>query len=82
MFSERKVAQMAAYFLMKSGGHMNVIKLITLMYLADRQHYKEHGFPISDDDVVAMPYGPALSRTLGLIEQLRINATANKKCDD
>jgi len=69
MFSERKVAQMAAYILNKTDDkRMEYIKLIKLMYLADRQHYKDHGFPISYDAVFAMERGPVLSQTYDLIK--------------
>jgi uncharacterized phage-associated protein len=67
MFTERKAAQIAAYFLSKHNGQMNHMKLIKLMYLADRQHYSDYGFPISDDWVVAMRHGPVLSQTLDLV---------------
>lgn len=67
MFKERKAAQMAAFFLDRAGGSMPHMKLIKLMYLADRRHYGEHGCPISNDVVVAMRNGPVLSRTLDLI---------------
>jgi uncharacterized phage-associated protein len=67
MFTERKAAQMAAFFLEKRGGPMYLLKLIKLMYLADRQHYSSYGCPISDDCVVAMKHGPVLSQTLNLI---------------
>jgi len=66
MFTERKAAQMAAFFLDKAGGKMSPIKLLKLMYLADRESYKECGFPISDDDAAAMEHGPVLRETLNL----------------
>ena len=36
MFNERKVAQMAAFFLRECGGSMSVLKLTKLLYLAER----------------------------------------------
>jgi uncharacterized phage-associated protein len=67
MFNERKAAQMAAYLLHRGGGSMPHLKLVKLMYLADRQHYSSRGFSISDDNAVSMKYGPVLSHTLDLI---------------
>ena len=67
MFNERKAAQVAAWFLRQQGGRMPHLKLIKLMYLADREAMKEYGFPITGDQVVAMPHGPVLSMTLNLI---------------
>ena len=62
MFNERKVAQMAAYLLHKRGGRMSHLKLMKLLYLADRESMRRFGAPISGDHVVAMPHGPVLSR--------------------
>jgi hypothetical protein len=67
MFSERTAYQIAAYFLHKAGGSMPLVKLMNLMYLADRQTLDTHGFSISGDDVVATRHGFALLNTLDLI---------------
>lgn len=68
MFSECKVAQMAAYFLSLCHTHkMPHLKLMKLLYLADRQAMDSYGLPISGDKVVAMPHGPVLTMTLDFI---------------
>ncbi|MFV0322537.1 MAG: Panacea domain-containing protein [Alphaproteobacteria bacterium] len=67
MFSEEKVAHIAAYFLIRGKGRLPHIKLIKLMYLADRESMKQYGSPISYDRMVSMPHGPVLSNTLDLI---------------
>ena len=67
MYSERKAAQVAAWFLREAGGRLSHLKLIKLMYLADRQAMADTGYPITFDRVVAMPHGPVLSMTLNLI---------------
>lgn len=67
MFTARKVAQMAAVFAKAQGGTINVLKLVKLLYLADRESLDRYGMPISFDAVVAMPHGPVLSTTLDLI---------------
>jgi uncharacterized phage-associated protein len=67
MFSERKVAQIAAYLLDRAKGRMNYLKLMKLLYLADRESMKCHGWPISGDRYVSMDHGPVLSQTLNLI---------------
>lgn len=68
MFSEQKVAQMAAFFLGQTGnGRMSHLKLIKLLYLADRLAVKNLGWPMSEDLLVSMPHGPVLSHTLNLI---------------
>lgn len=43
---------------------MSHLKLMKLLYLADRESMKCYGEPISFDCIVAMPHGPALSMTL------------------
>lgn len=68
MFNERKVAQMAAYLLDRGGKRMPHLKLMKLLYLADRKSMELYGFPISGDRIVAMPHGPVLSMTLNLID--------------
>lgn len=67
MFNERKAAQIAAWFLRQEGGRMPHLKLMKLMYLADREAMAQFGFPLTGDLVVAMPHGPVLSLTLNYI---------------
>jgi uncharacterized phage-associated protein len=67
IFSEQKVAQMAAYFLQKRGGRMAYLKLMKLLYLADRESMDRYSAPMSHDSHVSMPQGPVLSTTLNLI---------------
>lgn len=70
LFSERKAAEVAAYFLLcasKKGANITILKLMKLMYLAERLSYERFGFPIIGDSMVSMPNGPVLSRTLDLI---------------
>ena len=47
MFNERKVAQIAAYFLHRRGGCMSHLKLMKLMYLADREAFNRFGRSIT-----------------------------------
>ena len=70
LFDERKAAQTAAFFLLKAtqrGANITILKLMKLMYLAERSSYKEYGEPIIGDALVSMPNGPVLSKTLDLI---------------
>lgn len=68
MFTPRKVAQMAAFFAEKQGSTINILKLIKLLYLSDRESMNRHRMPISFDDLMSMKYGPMLSKTLDLID--------------
>jgi uncharacterized phage-associated protein len=71
-FNERKVADMAAFFLHSSGGRLPVLKLMKLLYLADRAAMDSFNFPISGDRMVSMPNGPVLSRTLDLMNGYQV----------
>ncbi|HEX2897938.1 MAG TPA: Panacea domain-containing protein [candidate division Zixibacteria bacterium] len=66
-FREDKVTQVAALFLKMSGGHMNHLKLMKLLYLADRESLIKWGRPIVFDYYVSMGQGPVLSQTLNLM---------------
>lgn len=49
MFNELKTAQLAAYLLKQGGGRMEYIKLINLLYLAEREHLKLYHSPMTGD---------------------------------
>jgi uncharacterized phage-associated protein len=69
MFNERKVAQMAAFFLGQLPElKMAHLKLMKLLYLSDREAVRVFGWPISGDRLVAMPHGPVLAQTLNLMD--------------
>lgn len=68
MFNEIKVAQMAAYLLQKRGGRMAYIKLMKLLYLADREYMILYGNSMSGDQAVSMKNGPVLSQTYDLLK--------------
>jgi uncharacterized phage-associated protein len=70
LFDERKAAQVAAYFLIcaaKRGANVTLMKLMKLMYLAERLSYERFCFPIIGDALVSMPHGPVLFSTLDLM---------------
>ena len=67
VFDERRAAQAAARLLHKHGGTMPYIKLIKLLYLADRAAFVEGGRPITGDRFVSVRHGPALAHVLELI---------------
>jgi len=67
MYNEQKAAQIAAWFLSQAGGRMPHLKLMKLMYLADREAMRQYGFPMTGARFVSMPHGPVLSNTLSHI---------------
>ncbi|WP_439544334.1 Panacea domain-containing protein [Hyphomicrobium sp.] len=62
-FNERKAAHVAAYFALRQGGSINIVKLIKLVYLGDREFLKRYDAPILHDRLVSMPKGPVNSNT-------------------
>lgn len=65
-FNERKATQAAAHLLGLRGGRMSYMKLVKLLYLADREALLRWGRPITTDRYVSMDRGPVLSRVLDL----------------
>ena len=63
------LAQMAAFFADSEGGEINVLKLMKLLYLADRESMRRHGHSISNDDMFSLPHGPILSKAYRLANQ-------------
>jgi uncharacterized phage-associated protein len=63
LFNEKKAAQAAAYFLLRAGGPLTVLKLMKLLYLAERGSFERYGTPMIGDRLVSMPHGPVLSIT-------------------
>jgi uncharacterized phage-associated protein len=63
LFNEKKAAQAAAYFLFRAGGPLSVLKLMKLLYFAERRSFEKFGEPMTGDRLVSMPHGPVLSRT-------------------
>jgi uncharacterized phage-associated protein len=66
-FDERKAAQAAARIIQHSGGEMNYLALMKILYLADREALIRFGKPITGDTVVAMKHGPVLSQVYDLV---------------
>jgi uncharacterized phage-associated protein len=66
-FNEKKAMEAAAHFLHLRGGQMHYLKLLKLLYIADREALHRWGIPISHDNYVSMDHGPVLSQTYNLI---------------
>lgn len=63
-YNEKKAAQIAAFFIFKEGGTIGILKLMKLMYLAERKSFQTLGEPMTGDKLVSMNHGPVLSITL------------------
>lgn len=76
-FNVRKAAQVAAFFALRQGGQINVLKLTKLIYLSDRKFMERYDIPILGDRLVSMDHGPVNSQTLNYI-----NGTAESQLWD
>jgi uncharacterized phage-associated protein len=66
-FKEKKATEAAAFLLKLRGGKMSYLKLIKLLYLADREALSRWGFSLTNDTHVSMPHGPVVSNTYNLM---------------
>lgn len=70
MYVEEKAAQTAAILLSKAPGQrLERIRLMKLLYLADRSAFEQLGRTITGDRLVSMDQGPVLSKTLTGLQQ-------------
>lgn len=68
-YREDKATQAAAYLLNLHEGVMAYMKLIKLLYVADRVTLLKYGRPITYDNYYSLDRGPILSKTLDLITE-------------
>jgi uncharacterized phage-associated protein len=66
-FNEAKATQAAAHLLRLRGRRMKYLKLIKLLYIADREALSRWGKPITTDRYVSMKEGPVVSNVYNLI---------------
>jgi uncharacterized phage-associated protein len=67
-FDVRKATEAAAVLLKFDNGKMEYLRLLKLLYIADRESIAETGCPISLSRAVAMDYGPLSSEVYDLIK--------------
>ena len=63
-FRSQKAAQICAYFANESGGTIEKLKLIKLVYLSERKFLSEYHHPMLFDEYYSLPHGPICSSTL------------------
>jgi len=66
-YNARKAAQAAAFYSLREGGDINVLKLCKLLYLTEREFMDRYDDPMFYDELVSMEHGPVPSITLNLI---------------
>lgn len=64
MYKEQTAAQVVAYFLWKAKQPIAYLKIMKLMYFAEREFLLSHGSRLTGDELFSLPYGPVLSSTL------------------
>lgn len=75
-FLPRKVAQVCVFFGLKQGKGTNKgqgiekMKLIKLIYFADREFLRKYGDPITWDEFYSLPHGPICSASLNCINKV------------
>lgn len=70
-FNQKKAIQAVGFLLKQKHASKadNYMRLLKLLYIADRESIKETGAPITGDRFVAMDRGPTLSGLLDLVKQ-------------
>jgi uncharacterized phage-associated protein len=67
-FDYKKATQAINFLAKKEGGQIDKLKLIKLVYLADRYHLRRYGRPMVNDAYLAMPLGPVGSSVKDIAE--------------
>ena len=71
---EKKMINSILFFANKSHNHtINRLKLMKLLWLADRIHLNRYGRTILRDQYYAMPHGPVPSKTMDISEEQHDN---------
>jgi len=66
-FAQEKATEVAARFISLSGGAINIMKLVKLVYLLDRESIARRGVPVIGGVYLSMRNGPVTSEILDLI---------------
>lgn len=66
-FNIHKAAQAAHFFISRAGGEMEILKLVKLLYLADRQSLEKRRVPVVGGTYCSLRHGPITSEILDLI---------------
>ena len=67
-FDYLKATQALDYFATRAGGKINKMKVLKLVYFADRFHLRKYGRLVTNDEYLAMTHGPVPSITKDIAE--------------
>lgn len=70
-YNRDKAIQVALWLLNRHGGTLDKLKLVKLMFFADREHLARFGRPIIGGNYCAMKLGPVLSEFLNDLNKAR-----------
>ena len=77
MYNPQKAAQAAATFIsLAPGERIDRVRLLKLLYLADRTSFSRYGYTITGDRFAALDYGPIPSMTYDAMKGVGEGATA------
>src|SRR5450756_1986162 len=66
--THRKATQALNFLARQSGGRINKLKALKLMFFADRYHLRKFGRPVSECAYYAMTHGPVASEAKQVAE--------------
>jgi uncharacterized phage-associated protein len=67
-FKYETATQALNYLAVKSGGTINKMKALKLIFFSDRYHLRKYGRPVTNDEYLAMSYGPVASGVKDIAE--------------
>ena len=67
--AHRKATQALNYLAQQSGGSINKLKALKLLFFADRYHVRKYGRPVSECIYFAMTHGPVASEVKEVAEE-------------
>ena len=63
-FDEKRATHAAAYLIKLAGGQLNYLKMVKMLYFADRYSILHYGYPISGGNYFSMKMGPVVSEIM------------------
>src|SRR5271157_4934530 len=81
-FNIGKATEAACLFLERSGGQMNIMKLVKLVYLLDRLSLDRRGAPVCGGDYLSMRNGPVTSEVLDLVNSGRLMGERDQRWEE
>ena len=67
--NERKVTDAVARLIERSGKDVDYLRIVKLIYLADRESILKRGIPIVGGKYFSMPLGPVISEVMDFVQQ-------------